>query len=307
MKIDKWSLELVHAKPHESFSSYLNIEVRFILEQVSLIKGHKVDFDRFKINNCYRDGDIMLAIQQFLRRQQQEALRPAIAKALEPADLNCAMGKPGVVNVKHKAPSTYTNTVSIDGNPDLREYTGYRFCKPEAERVETLSVSEIVGKELGDSAKEEVRQKIEAHNQKVIRELVESVKSVKKPEEVEVKGSAKLSKKKTGIVKNESVKVTTKITKVPPKTPRTPSRAKSATKKVSKSAKTVEAKKQQKRPKSAVTAKQRVSKTDKAEKAEKTEKVEKVAKTTDKVDKAPKAAKSEQKQVTSPAKTPART
>ena len=74
------------------------------------------------------------------------------------------MGKPGVVNVKQKAPSTYTNTVSIDGSPDLREYTGYRFCKPETERVETLSVSEIVGKELGDNAKEEVRQKIEAHN-----------------------------------------------------------------------------------------------------------------------------------------------
>lgn len=82
LKVDKWSLQLVAVPYQESFSSYLNLECRFVLEEVSLLKGHKVEFDRFKVANLYRDSDIMLAIQGFLRRQQLLALQPALATAL---------------------------------------------------------------------------------------------------------------------------------------------------------------------------------------------------------------------------------
>ena len=49
--------------PDESFTSYLNVEVRLVLQQVSLVKGSKIDFNRFKILNIYRDSDVMLSIQ----------------------------------------------------------------------------------------------------------------------------------------------------------------------------------------------------------------------------------------------------
>lgn len=91
--MSKWKLELVNVPPQESFSSYLNLEARFILEKVVLLKGVKVEYDRFPISNLYRDQHIVFAIQEFLLRQQKSALEPLVAKALEPVDLARLIGK----------------------------------------------------------------------------------------------------------------------------------------------------------------------------------------------------------------------
>lgn len=100
---------------HESFSSYLNVEARFILEKVTLLKGTKVIYDRFPISNLYRDSHIVVAIQEFLLRQQKEALQPLLPKALEPVDLSRLIGKKGVINVANKEISATIPAVSIDG------------------------------------------------------------------------------------------------------------------------------------------------------------------------------------------------
>lgn len=48
IQIDSWTLELVGLGANEpSFNSYLNLEVRFILHKVTLLKPYKVKLDRF--------------------------------------------------------------------------------------------------------------------------------------------------------------------------------------------------------------------------------------------------------------------
>lgn len=113
------------------------------------------------------------------------------------------------------------------------------------QRIATMTVSEICEREGGLEFKEKVKQKINDHNEKLKRDLVKS--GIKFDEEEKI-NTAKLTKKKTGTIKKESVKVTTKIIKTPK------GRAKSATKKPVQKAK-ITAKPSKSRAKSAVTAK----------------------------------------------------
>ena len=53
----------MHVLPQDSFSSYLNLEARFIMHKVSLLKKTKVEVEnKGKINNLYRDDQIMTVV-----------------------------------------------------------------------------------------------------------------------------------------------------------------------------------------------------------------------------------------------------
>jgi len=245
VRIDKWTLDLVNVPPQDSFSSYLNLEVRFVLQEVTLEKGHKVDFDRFKIANLYRDTDIMIAIQSYLRRQQIQVLQPEITKNLEPADLSSILGKPGVVNVKNAGKAVvHDPIISIDGSKELHPYEGYRFMQSDRARQSTMLVSEIVEKESGAEAKAKIVELIVKNNKKTLKDLVKN--GIAKQSEED---KLPVTKKKTGTIKKESVEVTTKIVKTPK-----PAKAKSAAKKPTRSAsaKSTKTQKEKQRPKSAV-------------------------------------------------------
>lgn len=77
-------------------------------------------------------------------------------------------------------------------------------------RISTLQVSDIVERESGADAKAKITKKIQAYNQKVIANLIESgIKSAPEEKPTNVKT------KKTGTIKKGSVEVTTKIIKTP--------------------------------------------------------------------------------------------
>lgn len=63
IRIDSWTLELVGLSPNEpSFNSYMNLEVRFILNKITVLKPYKIKHDRFQIGNLYRDEDVMASV-----------------------------------------------------------------------------------------------------------------------------------------------------------------------------------------------------------------------------------------------------
>ncbi len=80
--ITKWHVELAVANSSEEFASYAGIEMRMIISDFKVKINDQSKLSKYPVN-LYRDDDVKVAIQNFVREKRVAALCDLLKKPIE--------------------------------------------------------------------------------------------------------------------------------------------------------------------------------------------------------------------------------
>ncbi len=81
--ITKWQVELAVTNSAEEFTSYGGLEMRMIVHDFKVKINDEIKMSKYPAN-LYRDDEVKMIIQQYVREQRVSALKEALKNEADP-------------------------------------------------------------------------------------------------------------------------------------------------------------------------------------------------------------------------------
>lgn len=131
LNLERWTIDLVQVSAADSFTSYAGLEMRLIVSKFSVFSDSRVVLPNKYTTNLFRDDVVTRCIANFIDSQQKVFLEKAAKKVAKPVALSKLLPKDAdsqMIKVKTEVGSVKPgaeNSLSIDGAPAARPFTGY--------------------------------------------------------------------------------------------------------------------------------------------------------------------------------------